>query len=163
AGARADALASACAADDPVSAAAAANTLVGLGPGLTPAGDDFTGGAFFARAVLARARVVDPAAREAAAPGVLTAAAPAPPPAGGRPQPSRAAVAWVGCSWGGGGGGAAARSGGGAGRGRPPARGRRGPPIDAAGPFLGLGPPRRLHRWSARLTAPDVARARFEE
>jgi hypothetical protein len=75
AGARADALASACAADDPVSAAAAANTLVGLGPGLTPAGDDFTGGAFFARAVLARAGVIDAAAWKAAASAVRTAAA----------------------------------------------------------------------------------------
>lgn len=75
AGARADALALACAADDPPSAAAAANTLVGLGPGLTPAGDDFTGGAFFARAVLARAGAIDAAAWKAAASAVRTAAA----------------------------------------------------------------------------------------
>jgi hypothetical protein len=75
AGARADALAAACVADDPVTAAAAANALVGLGPGLTPAGDDFTGGAFFARALLARAGAVDAAAWEDAASVVRTAAA----------------------------------------------------------------------------------------
>jgi hypothetical protein len=52
---RADALAAACAGDEPVSAARAAVTLLGLGPGLTPAGDDFVGGAFFARAMLTAA------------------------------------------------------------------------------------------------------------
>lgn len=40
----------ACARDDPGAAAVAAGALIGLGPGLTPAGDDFVGGAFFARA-----------------------------------------------------------------------------------------------------------------
>jgi uncharacterized protein DUF2877 len=49
---RADALASACAADQPDRAAVAAMALLGLGPGLTPSGDDFVGGAFFARALL---------------------------------------------------------------------------------------------------------------
>lgn len=46
----ADALARACAADDAGRAAAAAKRLLGLGPGLTPSGDDYVGGAFFARA-----------------------------------------------------------------------------------------------------------------
>src|SRR5688572_4411843 len=45
-------LAEACAADDAEAAVMAAVELVGLGPGLTPAGDDFVGGAFFARAQL---------------------------------------------------------------------------------------------------------------
>lgn len=48
----ATALARACAEDDPAAAALAAEGLIGLGPGLTPAGDDFVGGAFFARALL---------------------------------------------------------------------------------------------------------------
>jgi len=72
---RADALAHACAADNPVAAVETATALVGLGPGLTPAGDDFVGGAFFARAVLARAGAVDAAAWQAAASAVATAAA----------------------------------------------------------------------------------------
>jgi hypothetical protein len=46
------ALAEACVADDADAAVTAAAELVGLGPGLTPAGDDFVGGAFFARARL---------------------------------------------------------------------------------------------------------------
>lgn len=45
------ALAQACARDDARAAAGAAEALVGLGPGLTPAGDDYVGGAFFARAI----------------------------------------------------------------------------------------------------------------
>ena len=49
------ALAHACGEDDPMAAAASAEELIGLGPGLTPAGDDFVGGAFFARATLAPA------------------------------------------------------------------------------------------------------------
>jgi hypothetical protein len=57
--ARADALTAACAADDAARAADAAAMLVGLGPGLTPAGDDFSGGAFFARSLLASAGVID--------------------------------------------------------------------------------------------------------
>lgn len=74
-GARAEALARACAADDAARAAEAALTLVGTGPGLTPAGDDFAGGAFFARAILARAGAVHAAAwRDAAA--AVGAAAP---------------------------------------------------------------------------------------
>jgi len=75
AGARADALARACAADDAPGAAAAATTLVGLGPGLTPAGDDFVGGAFFARALLARAGALSAVAWDGAASAVETAAA----------------------------------------------------------------------------------------
>jgi hypothetical protein len=38
----------ACARDEPLAAAAIAVRLLGLGPGLTPAGDDLIGGAFFA-------------------------------------------------------------------------------------------------------------------
>lgn len=49
------ALARACAEDEPESAALCAERLIGLGPGLTPAGDDLVGGAFFARAVLGSA------------------------------------------------------------------------------------------------------------
>ncbi len=47
------ALAWACAAGDAAAAVAAAAALIGLGPGLTPSGDDFVGGAFFVRALLA--------------------------------------------------------------------------------------------------------------
>ena len=49
--------------------------LIGLGPGMTPAGDDFVGGAFFARALLARAGVVDAAAWRDAASTLSEAAA----------------------------------------------------------------------------------------
>jgi hypothetical protein len=45
----------ACAAGDPSAASATAERLLGLGPGLTPAGDDLVGGAFFARRLLAEA------------------------------------------------------------------------------------------------------------
>jgi hypothetical protein len=48
------ALARACTRDDADAAGRAAVALLGLGPGLTPAGDDYVGGAFFARALLAR-------------------------------------------------------------------------------------------------------------
>lgn len=72
--ARAEALAQACGRDDALGAAEAAKMLLGAGPGLTPAGDDFVGGAFFARALLARASVVDGAAWRAAAVDVLHAA-----------------------------------------------------------------------------------------
>jgi uncharacterized protein DUF2877 len=41
----------ACARNDPVAATATGEGLLGLGPGLTPAGDDLVGGAFFARSV----------------------------------------------------------------------------------------------------------------
>ncbi len=53
------ALGDACARDDWRAAADAAGDLVGLGPGLTPSGDDFVGGAFFAKALLARAGLCD--------------------------------------------------------------------------------------------------------
>jgi len=53
-------LARACAADDARTAAAAAEPLIGLGPGLTPAGDDYVGAAFFARALLHRAGAGEP-------------------------------------------------------------------------------------------------------
>ena len=46
-------LARACAADDPGGAVEAATALLGLGPGLTPSGDDYVGGAFFSRALVA--------------------------------------------------------------------------------------------------------------
>ena len=49
-----EALALACAADDADAACRAALRLLGLGPGLTPSGDDFVGAAFFARRALAR-------------------------------------------------------------------------------------------------------------
>ena len=74
AGTRADALAEACAADDAAGAAEAASALVGVGPGLTPAGDDLIGGAFFARALLVRAGDLDAAPWEAAAASVKIAA-----------------------------------------------------------------------------------------
>lgn len=48
------ALARACSGNDPTAAVASAERLIGLGPGLTPAGDDFVGGAFFARAMFGR-------------------------------------------------------------------------------------------------------------
>jgi hypothetical protein len=48
------ALAGALAGDDAAAAADAAVALVGLGPGLTPAGDDFVGAAFFAHALAGR-------------------------------------------------------------------------------------------------------------
>ena len=44
----------ACARGDAAGAATAAADLLGLGPGLTPAGDDFVGGVFFARRLLAQ-------------------------------------------------------------------------------------------------------------
>jgi hypothetical protein len=52
AGPRAVALARACLSGDATTAVAAAEALLGLGPGLTPSGDDFLGGAFFARRAL---------------------------------------------------------------------------------------------------------------
>jgi len=48
-----EALASACAVDDADAAYRAGLPLLGLGPGLTPSGDDLVGAAFFARRVLA--------------------------------------------------------------------------------------------------------------
>jgi len=53
------ALGTACARDDWRAAADAAGDLVGLGPGLTPSGDDFVGGAFFVKALLAGAGLCD--------------------------------------------------------------------------------------------------------
>ena len=58
AGPAAEALASACARDDATAATPAAVALLGVGAGLTPSGDDFVGGALFARDLLARAGVV---------------------------------------------------------------------------------------------------------
>ena len=55
----ADALASACARDDAAAATTAALALVGVGPGLTPSGDDFVGGAFFVRILLSRSGAAD--------------------------------------------------------------------------------------------------------
>jgi Protein of unknown function (DUF2877) len=52
ANAKIDALACACDADDEVAAAEIAASLLGLGPGLTPSGDDLVGGLFFARRLL---------------------------------------------------------------------------------------------------------------
>jgi hypothetical protein len=75
AAARANALAAACAADDASRAADAACKLIGLGPGLTPSGDDLVGGAFFARAVLARAGAIDATAWRCAASRVRADAA----------------------------------------------------------------------------------------
>src|SRR5687768_4625149 len=72
--ARARALATACAAGDAAASAAAAAPLLGLGKGLTPSGDDFTGGAFFARTLLASAGDGDGASWRAAAGAVLRAA-----------------------------------------------------------------------------------------
>lgn len=70
----ADALARACRRDDPGAAALAARPLLGLGPGLTPAGDDYVGGAFFARLFLARGDAGRTAAWRSAAADVRDAA-----------------------------------------------------------------------------------------
>jgi len=67
AGRLADALAGACAAHDALGAAEAAVSLLGLGAGLTPSGDDFVGGAFFARAALAQLGEAHASWRRAAA------------------------------------------------------------------------------------------------
>jgi len=53
------ALAEACARDEAAAAAPAALALLGLGGGLTPSGDDFVGGALFARHLLAGAGAAD--------------------------------------------------------------------------------------------------------
>jgi hypothetical protein len=71
----AEALALACARDDAPAAADAALALLGLGAGLTPSGDDYVGGALFARHLLAAAGRADaPAWRRAAR--TIVAAAP---------------------------------------------------------------------------------------
>lgn len=59
AAAAASALETACARDDAGAAARAAIALLGAGTGLTPSGDDFVGGALFARAVLVTAHAAD--------------------------------------------------------------------------------------------------------
>jgi hypothetical protein len=59
AAAAADAFARVCARDDAVGAADAARALLGLGSGLTPSGDDFVGGALFARHALAAGGTID--------------------------------------------------------------------------------------------------------
>jgi len=74
AGAAAESLARACARDDAVSAADAALALLGVGGGLTPSGDDYVGGALFARALVSAARP-DAAAWRSAADRVVAAAA----------------------------------------------------------------------------------------
>jgi hypothetical protein len=71
----AEALARACARDDAAGAGEAALALLGLGGGLTPSGDDFVGGALFVRALLGRARLVDPEPWRRAAAAVVAAAA----------------------------------------------------------------------------------------
>jgi hypothetical protein len=78
-------LAGACAADDPRAAAEAATELLGLGPGLTPSGDDYVGAAFFGRALLATAGAGDRDAWARAGAVVLGRA-------GGRTHPISAAL-----------------------------------------------------------------------
>jgi hypothetical protein len=68
------ALADACARDDAVAGAEAAMTLLGLGGGLTPSGDDFVGGALFARGLLGAARCADAAGWRRAGDAVCRAA-----------------------------------------------------------------------------------------
>ena len=68
------ALARACARDDAAAAADAALELLGLGGGLTPSGDDYVGGALFARHLLAAGGLADRTAWRRAAATVLTAA-----------------------------------------------------------------------------------------
>jgi Protein of unknown function (DUF2877) len=70
----AEALARACARDDAAGATDAALALLGLGAGFTPSGDDFVGGAFFARTLLATARLADPGGWRRAAVAVVAAA-----------------------------------------------------------------------------------------
>jgi uncharacterized protein DUF2877 len=68
------ALIRACAANAAGDATRAATGLLGLGPGLTPSGDDYVGGAFFARALMSRAGVGDGTAWRLAADEVLVRA-----------------------------------------------------------------------------------------
>lgn len=70
----AEALARACARDDASSAAGAALALLGVGGGLTPSGDDYVGGALFARGLLGAARPDEAVAWRATADRVLAAA-----------------------------------------------------------------------------------------
>jgi hypothetical protein len=76
AGARraAEDLARACAHDDASAAATAALELLGVGGGLTPSGDDFVGGALFARRLLSDAGATDADAWRRASHTVLAAA-----------------------------------------------------------------------------------------
>jgi hypothetical protein len=73
--AAAAALARACARDDAASATGAALALLGVGRGLTPSGDDYVGGALFARAFLGAARAEGSTAWRQTAEQVLAAAA----------------------------------------------------------------------------------------
>lgn len=75
-GAGAAVRAMACAArdDDAPAAAEVAPSLLGLGGGLTPSGDDFTGGVFFARGLLAAAGGADAEAWRHAGEAVIGAA-----------------------------------------------------------------------------------------
>jgi hypothetical protein len=68
-------LARACAADDAAAALEPALGLLGLGPGLTPSGDDYAGGAFFARALLAAGGAADASGWRATAAALLRVAA----------------------------------------------------------------------------------------
>jgi len=70
----AQALARACAADEPPAALAAALGLLGLGPGLTPSGDDYVGGAFFARSLVTPPGAPDSTAWRQAADALRTVA-----------------------------------------------------------------------------------------
>lgn len=79
------ALAAACDADDATAAIEPATQLLGLGPGLTPAGDDLVGGVLFARAVLGRSGVANADAWQAAGAAIVAAA-------GGRTHPVSAAL-----------------------------------------------------------------------
>jgi len=74
AGESADALAAACASDNAAGAAEAALALLGFGAGLTPSGDDFVGGAFFARAALTQLGEVNSVPWQQAAATVRSAA-----------------------------------------------------------------------------------------
>jgi uncharacterized protein DUF2877 len=69
----AEALARACARDDASSAAGAALALLGVGGGLTPSGDDYVGGALFARGLVSAARPDEALAWRQAAERVLAA------------------------------------------------------------------------------------------
>jgi hypothetical protein len=70
----AEALARACARDDAAGAGEAALALLGVGGGLTPSGDDYVGGAFFARTLLAGTRPEEVRGWRAIAARVMAAA-----------------------------------------------------------------------------------------
>ena len=65
----AEVIGAACAADDAAAMAEAARALLGLGPGLTPSGDDYVGGVLFGRRLRAHGNA---AAWDAAVASVLT-------------------------------------------------------------------------------------------